>query len=273
MRYELISCALHGHELLGTDSAELRPQDHIFARDYDGLRWYRCLRCDAWVDLPPPSQPRRRHPPEPDEVVPPLRGRALRDRYVLRLIAIDRALRIIVLAPVAAAIFLFAENRAQLHRDYTKVLAALQTGFGGPINDFATSALSRIFALSTTKLYLAGVILSVYAALLLAEAVGLWATRRWAEYLTFCETGAFVPFETYELFQTISTLKVLALVINLAVLSYLLVRKRLFGIRGGGRAEREEREADNGWRALEAVEPSFYEAPEPAPREETGRIP
>ena len=46
LRYELIDCGLHGHELLGTDAARLRDEDGVFAREAGGLRWYRCLRCD-----------------------------------------------------------------------------------------------------------------------------------------------------------------------------------------------------------------------------------
>ena len=59
LRYELIGCALNGHELLGTDAAGLRPQDSLFAREFGGLRWYRCLRCDSWLALTPPAQPAR----------------------------------------------------------------------------------------------------------------------------------------------------------------------------------------------------------------------
>src|SRR5438105_4960037 len=44
--YELLVCGLRGHELLGTDVAVLRPEDSIVAREYDGLPWYRRLRCD-----------------------------------------------------------------------------------------------------------------------------------------------------------------------------------------------------------------------------------
>ena len=96
LRYELIGCGLHGHELLGTDAARLRAQDAIFAREDDGLRWYRCLRCDSWVPLNPPADPAAEYPPPRQEVVLPLRGRPLRDRYVLRLIALDRALHFLV---------------------------------------------------------------------------------------------------------------------------------------------------------------------------------
>ena len=65
------------------------------------------------------------------------------------------------------------------------------------------------------------------------EAVGLWMMKRWAEYLTFIATGAFLPYELSELVSGPSVLKLGATVINLAVLGYLLFSKRLFGVRGG----------------------------------------
>src|SRR6185437_2880067 len=51
-----------------------------------GLRWYRCLRCDSWLALTPPEHPARKYPPARDEIMLPLRGKPLRDRYILRLI-------------------------------------------------------------------------------------------------------------------------------------------------------------------------------------------
>ena len=47
----------------------------------------------------------------------------------------------------------------------------------------------------------------------------------------------------------------LRIIINLAVVAYLLISKRLFGLRGGGAAERAERQADTGWQALERADP------------------
>jgi len=64
LRYELIGCGFFGHELVGTDAGALRPEDELFARDSDdALRWYRCLRCDSWLPLAPPSAPTRPFPP------------------------------------------------------------------------------------------------------------------------------------------------------------------------------------------------------------------
>jgi len=94
-----------------------------------------------------------------------------------------------------------------------------------------------------------------YAILELVEAVGLWMAKRWAEYLTFVATVVFLPLEVYELTKSISVLKILAFVINVAIVIYLLYAKRLFGLRGGGKAEEALRERDVGWEALERSAP------------------
>jgi len=258
LRYELIGCGLHGHELLGTNAAALRAADGLFARESGGLRWYRCLRCDSWVALNPPAHPGAPYPPARAEVALPLRGRPLRDRYVLRLIALDRVLHFLVLSALAAALFLFADNKAMLNADFTRILKELQGGLGGPVNDSnhgVVHDLRRLFAVNTTNLYLIAAAVTVYAVLEGTEAVGLWLGRRWAEYLTFVATVVFVPYEIFELTKSISALKIITLVINLAIVVYLLAAKRLFGLRGGGKAERAEHEADTGWAAIERATP------------------
>jgi hypothetical protein len=183
LRYELLGCGLHGHELLGTDAAALRPQDSLFARESGGLRWYRCLRCDSWVALCPPESPEAEHPPPRDQISLPLRGRPLRDRYVLRLIALDRVIHFLVLAALAAAIFLFATNKAVLDAEFTKILKDLQGGLGGPVGNSNTGIihdLRRLFAVSTVNLYLVGAAVAAYGVMEAVEAVGLWQGRRWA---------------------------------------------------------------------------------------------
>jgi uncharacterized membrane protein (DUF2068 family) len=270
LRYELIGCGLHGHELLGTDADQLRDEDALFALEDGPLRWYRCLRCDSWLPLPRPERPAASQPPEREAVQLPLRGRPLRDRYVLRVIALDRAVHVLVLTALVVAIFLFAQHRSLLHHDYTRILADLQGGLGGPVNNSKSgvvSELNRLFALTPTRLYLIGVGVAVYTALLAIEMVGLWFARRWAEYLTFVETAVLVPFEIYELTTTVSYLKILTLIINLVVVVYLLLAHRLFGLRGGGAAERVEHERDSGWTAIERATPMTAGTPwQRAPR-------
>ncbi len=258
LRYELIGCGLHGHEILGTDAAALRPEDELFARESGGLRWYRCMRCDSWVALPPPEHPTRRYPPARDQITLPLRGKPLRDRYVLRLIALDRALHFLALSALAAAVLLFASDRAALDAEFTRILHDLQGGVGGPMtnsNHGIVHDLQYLFAVRLRNLYLAGAAFAAYAVLEGVEAVGLWFAKRWAEYLTFVATIVLVPLEIRELLKSVTWLKVVALVINLAIAAYLLYAKRLFGLRGGGKAERAEREADSGWNAIERATP------------------
>ena len=107
----------------------------------------------------------------------------------------------------------------------------------------------------SSTLYWVAAAAAAYAVLEGLEAVGLWYQRRWAEYLTFIATIVFLPYEIYELTKTVSALKVVALVINLAIALYLLYAKRLFGLRGGGAAEARERAHDVGWEALERTAP------------------
>ncbi len=280
LRYELIGCGLHGHELLGTDAAELRPEDELVAREQDGLRWYRCLRCDSWVLLTPPDQPARKFLPPREDVTLPLRGKPLRDRYVLRLIALERVVHFLVLGSLAAAVLLFADNRAALNAEFTRVLQDLQGGLGGSVvssNQGVVHDLRRLFAVNITSLYLVGVAIAAYAVMEGVEAVGLWLGKRWAEYLTFIATIVFVPYEVYELTKSVSWLKVLALVINLAVAIYLLLAKRLFGLRGGGRAEQAEYDADVGWPAIERATPraapELPDQPASVPASESASVP
>ncbi|MCU1664586.1 MAG: hypothetical protein JWR58_4651 [Pseudonocardia sp.] len=253
--YELIGCGLHGHELVGTTAAQIRPEDDLLVRELsDGLRWYRCVRCDAWVPLPPPTAPTERHLPDRAHIELPLRGRALRDRYVLRLIALDRLVHFLVLGVLAAAVFLFAADRAALSQTFYRVLDAVQGGVGGPNGQNGGGILGELqkaFAAKPSTLWIVGLVLAGYALLEGVEAIGLWRTKRWAEYLTFIATTLLLIPEIYELTGAITITKIVTLIINLVVVGYLLFAKRLFGLRGGGRAETADRDRDSGWSALE----------------------
>lgn len=256
--YELIDCGLHGHALFGGDAETLRPQDAIFARESDGTRWLRCLRCHSWLPVPVPDQPTRRHPPDRDEIELPLRGKALRDRFVLRLIAIDRALHFVILAVLGAAIFLFVRHQTQLRDAFYRVVSDLQGGLRGPSRSRSgiVHDLDRLFSLQSGQLHLVGAVVLFYAALEGVEAVGLWLAKRWAEYLTFIATTLLLPLEVYEIVHHQSVLKIITFVINLAVVVYLIYAKRLFGVRGGGAADAVERERDSSWEALTRSAPA-----------------
>jgi uncharacterized membrane protein (DUF2068 family) len=265
LRWELLGCGLHGHELVGTDAAIVQPEDNLLVREADGLRWYRCLRCDSWLPLDPPTSAQHRHLPARDDITLPLRGKPLRDRYVLRLIAVDRVIHFLVLSVLGVAIVLFAAHQKDLRGDYIRILNSLQAGVGGPFFDATRNGFLRdinhLVDLPTHKLYLYGFGIIAYAAVNGVEAVGLWRAKRWAEYLTLFEVAILLPFEIYELTLRISWLKIVTLILNLAVVAYLLWAHRLLGIRGGGRAARIEHDRDTGWGALERATPRPSQSP------------
>jgi uncharacterized membrane protein (DUF2068 family) len=100
-----------------------------------------------------------------------------------------------------------------------------------------------------------GIALLAYGVLEGVEAIGLWLTKRWAEYLTFLATAILLPLEIYEIIHRRSALKIIGFIVNVAVVVYLLYAKRLFGLRGGGRADEAERAHDMGWEAIERETP------------------
>jgi len=68
----------------------------------------------------------------------------------------------------------------------------------------------------------------IYSAVFLTEGIGLALGKRWAEYLTIITTASLLPLEVYELAKHTSIGKGVALVINLAVVAYLILELRRY---------------------------------------------
>jgi uncharacterized membrane protein (DUF2068 family) len=257
--WELIACGWSGHVLNGVDAAEIRDVDALIVREEGGVRWHRCLRCDSWVGLAPPEHPASRHPPDRDEIAVPLRGRALRDRVVLRLIAIDRVIHFTILVLLGIVVLIVAANEHSLRASFYRVVTALQGGVGGsPVQATHVGILkdlNKVFSLRTGSLHAVGFALLAFGVLEGIEAVGLWLARRWAEYLTFIATAILLPLEIYELTEKVSALKVIGFLINLAVVVYLVYAKRLFGLRGGGAIDEAERAESLSWETIARATP------------------
>jgi len=258
--WELLVCGLRGHAIVGAGSERLEPTDLHVAREIDGVRFHRCLRCDSWIPVSPPETPTRTELPRRDEIDLPLRGKPLRDKIVLRLIAVDRVFHFLILSTAAVAVFFIASDQSTLRDEFYSVLDALHGAVGGSTHGSGgfVGEIDNVLNFSPGKLHLIGAILGAYALLEGVEAVGLWMQKRWAEYLTFLATVLLLPLEIYELTEGIAPLKVSALVINIAVVIYLLWAKRLFGLRGGTAAEEALSARDYGWDAIERSSPEAF---------------
>jgi len=67
-----------------------------------------------------------------------------------------------------------------------------------------------------------------YAILMGTEGVGLYLRRSWARWFTIVATGSLIPLEVYEIVREAHLLRVVILVLNIAVVMYLLRRREVF---------------------------------------------
>jgi uncharacterized membrane protein (DUF2068 family) len=63
----------------------------------------------------------------------------------------------------------------------------------------------------------------VYSVILLTEGTGLWLNLHWAKYMVIISTGAFVPEEIYLCVHKFTWFKLGVLVLNVAILSYIIL--------------------------------------------------
>lgn len=234
--WSLSACGLKGHVTYRPTEADLAAR--LSVATPAGEAW-RCLRCETFV----PGAPALGGPAADAPIV--LRGRALRDATILRLLAVERLLRGLFLLALAYGVYRFDGAKDAIQRTLDQDLPLLEplghklgidVAQSGPVR-FVEKALG--YDHRTLVLLTIGV--AAYGLLQLVEGTGLWLLRRWGEYVAVVATSAFVPFEVYEIVDKASVLKALLLVVNVAAVVYLLYSKRLFGLRGGHEAYEAER--------------------------------
>ncbi|MFL6241340.1 MAG: DUF2127 domain-containing protein [Actinomycetes bacterium] len=240
MDWSLRACSRKGHVTYAPDEAPLRQRMHV--KTPAGEAW-RCLRCwDFVVGEPTGTGPATAAP-----IV--LRGRVLRDAFVLRILAVERLIRALVIGALAYAVVRFESSETSLRHLFEKAIPRakpLADLFNYDLDKSPTvQHLRHLLNSKPHTLHLVLAFLIVYGVVEVAEAVGLWSLKRWGEYVAVVGTSLFLPLEIYELTDKVSYLKIVALVINLALVVYLLFTKRLFGLRGGRRKYEEERASDS----------------------------
>jgi uncharacterized membrane protein (DUF2068 family) len=151
-----------------------------------------------------------------------------RSRRVLRLIALERGLRGLLL--LAAGVYLLFHLNSDFGRLADRAIRAVELD---PKKPFFQRVIAYLHRLHASELRIAAVIACGYGALELVEGTGLWLDRVWAEYLTVIATSLLVPFELYELVHRPSPLKAGGLLVNVAIVVYLayLLRRRRRGSR------------------------------------------
>jgi uncharacterized membrane protein (DUF2068 family) len=236
---ETIVCAFRGHETPAANVLRLRPEDAGLGVELpDGRRLARCLRCDAWIQVTQEALSRAEVLPPLDQLEVPRRARPLHDAVVLRLIAVDRAIHSVLFGLLALVLIDVYVRFGSIRLESDAIVRALErvlrdTSGQDASRSFLVRELTKFGSLSRHTIAILAGTAVVYCTVEAVEAVGLWLEKRWAEYLTAIATAGFLPFEIRELIKRVTVLRIAALVVNVAILAWLLWRKRLFGIGGG----------------------------------------
>jgi uncharacterized membrane protein (DUF2068 family) len=249
-------CARRGHVLYAPDEPQYR--DRLRVTTALGEAW-RCLRCgDFTLGEPQDSGPAADAP-----LVP--RGKALRSLVIMRLLAVERIFRFLLVGAAAVGVWKFSNSQTAVQQLFEKDLTLFRPiaqHWGYDLdNSSIVQTIRKTFQYKKSTLDIAAAALAVYALIELFEAIGLWLARRWGEYFAVVATSLFLPIEAYELTEHATKFKIGTLVLNVAAVLYLLLAKRLFGVRGGGRAYEAQLHSAS---LLEVIESAEGEAPEDA---------
>lgn len=135
----------------------------------------------------------------------------------LRLIAAFKLLKGIALLAIGiGALKLLHKDVAALVEHWISVFQV------DPHNHFIHGLLGKLSLLDDRRLRELSVGTFVYSAIFFTEGIGLALRKRWAEYFTIITTSSLLPIEIYELVKHASLGKGLALLINVAVVAYLV---------------------------------------------------
>jgi uncharacterized membrane protein (DUF2068 family) len=234
-RWELRSCARRGHITYAPDDAALA--DRLSGTTGLGEVW-RCLRCGEFTLGTPHGRGR------PEDAPEVLRGKALRQAIIVRALGVERWIRAVLLGFAAWAVWKFRGAQGSIQAALDRDLPLLRaTGF--KVDQMtAVHELEKALAAKPSTLTLLTFALAAYAVLELVEGVGLWLLARWGEYFAVVATSIFLPLEMHDLAKGITPTRALTFAINVAAVIYLLISKRLFGLRGGRKAYDNERRGE-----------------------------
>jgi uncharacterized membrane protein (DUF2068 family) len=156
-------------------------------------------------------------------------GRRIEQRgFVIWYLICERGIRGI--AVLGLGFYLFTVNANELPAAVESFEAQLGLGEGGGnwIQQLVQDALNQVAHLSARGVVLIAIGSILYGLLEILEATGLFLRRRWAEYVVVVATSFGIPIEIRSVFAQLTWLRLTLLVINIAIVIYLVLRKRLF---------------------------------------------
>ncbi len=110
-----------------------------------------------------------------------------------------------------------------IHRDVHEAALRLVEHFHlNPASHYPQVFLDLTERITDTRLWSMAIAATVYSAVRMAEAVGLWLRKSWAEWFAVLTGGLYIPIEIFEVARSVTWPRVTVLLVNLGVVSYLL---------------------------------------------------
>lgn len=110
-----------------------------------------------------------------------------------------------------------------LHKDVAAIAEHWINAFRvDPHNHYVDWLLTKLAIVDDRRLKELSIGTFIYSAIFLTEGTGLAFRKRWAEYFTIITTASFLPLEIYEVVKHVTIAKSVALLINIAVVVYLV---------------------------------------------------
>lgn len=114
-----------------------------------------------------------------------------------------------------------------LHKDVAAEIAQwLDALRVDPHNHYMQMLLEKLGMVDDKKLKALSIGTFFYSALFLTEGTGLALRKRWAEYLTIISTASLLPLEVYEIVKRADAARIVVLVVNIAIVVYLVIEVR-----------------------------------------------
>jgi uncharacterized membrane protein (DUF2068 family) len=229
MDWSLYRCGRVGHITYAPDEPHLR--EHIRAQTAVAELW-RCLRCGTYVTG-------AAHASGPAAGAPAVkRGKQIRGDLILKLFAIERAIRVVIFGALAFGIWRYASSHsiAQAIKKDIPIVRTFAKQLGFTLNHALLDKIQSLLHVSASNLRLLAAGVSALAIVSAIEAFALWQAKRWGEYFAMIVTSLGLPFEVYELSKSVTVTKGILFALNILLVAYLVYSRRLFGARGGKEA-------------------------------------
>ncbi|HWZ42804.1 MAG TPA: DUF2127 domain-containing protein [Candidatus Saccharimonadales bacterium] len=144
-----------------------------------------------------------------------------RSRIFLRTIAAFKFVKAVLLVVAGAGVLHL------VNRDILSLAERLVENFHlDPGKPYVAHALAHVSNVTPKQLHEIGIVAFIYGGLFLLEGIGLWSLKRWGEWITVVITGSLLPLETYESIHHPTVLRVAVLLMNAAIVIYLVRRIR-----------------------------------------------